>query len=326
MSSQTFAHPLSFREDLKNKLTSQLCQNQDLLFSQKAFFQGIYDTQIYGIKIYSPEAPSAHEFETLISKYQQAHYHGVSFASCPQAHSKGRKHKEKTLSWLLFTPAPTAWNGDLTKTIEQQKPYCKKTEAHWLAANQGTAHPISALPYALPQNINGTLSITCWPIASKQIGPKLWYLLPLGKGPLDQAPLSSATTPLVQWINAIRQKEGLDSLKFDNPIWKRAAESLMHSGNIEHNQNDNQHVAHELAQKGLVFMGEERSIGQTEQEMAWLLWNSPRHRQLLLHPSAEWAGLAIKKISPQNSIMVLLMGKSSGKTMHKEKNNDTLSE
>jgi hypothetical protein len=62
-----------------------------------------------------------------------------------------------------------------------------------------------------------------------------------------------------------------------------------------------------LNNKGLKLLGEDRSRARSLEEALTLLWLSPLHRNLLLHPDAKYLGINVNQ--DQDTFVDLLVAK-----------------
>ena len=158
----------------------------------------------------------------------------------------------------------------------------------------------------LPKDIDGTLSLTCWPMDALT-GPKLWFLLPLGKGPSLSFPLKKNHYSFMEWINEIRARESLNPLGFNDLRLNQSLKTLTSDSQVEHDKNKLLQIKSDLKKEGLTLLGENRGLGKNLEEIFWLLWNSPQHRNLLLQPDAHFGGIAVKKNQDQTLLAVILI-------------------
>lgn len=111
---------------------------------------------------------------------------------------------------------------------------------------------------------------------------------------------------LMSWINAVRRAESLKPVVFKNSLNDEAS-VLAIDPTLTHNRAMLRKVGDSLDAGNVRLIGEDRVKGRTAEVMAWLLWNSPRHRALLLDKSATVAGLAVKDLRDE-TLVVLVFG------------------
>jgi uncharacterized protein YkwD len=147
------------------------------------------------------------------------------------------------------------------------------------------------------------------------MGPVLWYLTPLFGGPQTLPPESEALShgelsrSLALWINKIRYKEGLKALHFDRDL-EIFAGFLAKNGSLMHDRYQLKSIFHKMKDSHVSPLGEDRVRAPDALTMAWLLWNSPRHRGLLLSPEATAIGVGSRTLGAE-SLAVILTGKDS---------------
>ena len=216
-----------------------------------------------------------------------------AFGTCPDSKSGPR-------TWIAFFPSPVAATivDDLLNV--PAKGACEElmVRSVGLTGPSQKVGNVSGGRWKLPRK-NGIVTVTCShdaPTAKKpsRTGPELWFSIPTGKGPASTVPgdefLKDANQTqdfkraLATWINKVRDLEGLTTLRQvslpDAPDLSKSATPL----------HDRKLMAklRAIARKHeeLALTGEDRVIARSLQDAAWLLWNSPRHRDLLLSVSS----------------------------------------
>jgi hypothetical protein len=61
-----------------------------------------------------------------------------------------------------------------------------------------------------------------------------------------------------------------------------------------------------LAKRKINILGENRVKATTNEQMAWLLWFSPTHRQLLLHKKATALGFDVARLQHEKLLVLVL--------------------
>ncbi|MBP6218713.1 MAG: hypothetical protein KA436_09015 [Oligoflexales bacterium] len=202
----------------------------------------------------------------------------------------------------------------------------------------------------LPKSFEGTLSYTCQSAEKNGLLPKLWYLIPIGEGPREIPPLweqamrrtrESSEETLFRWMELIRQREGLLPLPSPSTFQKEidlssnqdrfpGLDSLLREmvfpvdfsesfflrkeptkEVIDHDTQAIKKLKQYFESQKAQLLGEERSVGRDFKEMAWLLWNSPRHRNLLLHPKANFMAAKITKLDDQRTLLILIFARTN---------------
>ncbi len=219
-----------------------------------------------------------------------------SFGNCPADKNADLKKTEKTWLALFTAPAAAKISGSDLK-IDGSSTYCTETSLRWV----GTSGPSRDLTWKLPTQ-DGVATFTCGhdqPGAkTSDLGPELWFSIPTGKGPAINAPhqelLGKTTDPeksFVFWINSVRAEEKKLPLEIvDVKSGLHGFPDLMSKSTPFHDRNALRSLK-KLGRKklGLELTGENRVVAATLTDAAWLFWNSPRHRDLLLDTSSTHA-------------------------------------
>lgn len=152
---------------------------------------------------------------------------------------------------------------------------------------------------------DGTVGVQCYPKTPKQQGPSLWFLLPVGRGPLDEAPFEGARVQapadILQWVNRARAGVGRAPLIMA-PAAAHILTQELASPTVQHDRSALKSIRAKLAQHSIVLLGEDRVQGDNLAQAVWLLWNSPLHRHLLLRADAHWLD-----IHSQGTTLVLVL-------------------
>jgi uncharacterized protein YkwD len=139
-------------------------------------------------------------------------------------------------------------------------------------------------------------------------------LIPVGgakRNARDIPPVGGFLTEaeLLAWINQKRTEERLPELKLDRELTD-AARGLLNGQTIRHDLRALNTAKISLLKRGIEGLGENRVGGNNLAEAAGLLWMSPAHRDLILNPKADTAGLAVTK-DEQGVFLVMLVGKKT---------------
>ncbi len=214
-------------------------------------------------------------------------------------------------AWIAAFPAPAALTrqGDhIELPLAALNSRCADFRVDFAAAAAGQPRqlPVSGSSLTAPAKSNGVISITCQPKAPRWQGPVLWYLLPVGSGPLPQVPALAEVAPasspaalpisLTHWINRLRAKAGLGAVAGQRAL-DTAAELLVVDDTLAHDRSLLTKIKGSLENQ--TFLGENRVRSADLAGMAWLLWNSPRHRSLLLDRDATSIGIAVKTVGAE---------------------------
>lgn len=303
------------RAELPAALNSGLCHSTPANRSPNWAWQyGVYDAQIEGrdIRRVDGQAVSLAEAEAAAKSLAAVRHHGGYAAGVCADGS----------AWALSLPAPSPlvtkqagssriWQLPLHELRER----CATSRLDFAPSTLEAPRALSMDQGSIDLNHlpDGVVSLTCQPRAPRWAGPVLWYLAPVGaKGATQEIPeasallTASASVPerLSAWILRLRAAAGLTPVSFTEPLQK-AAGQLAANGGISHDRQQLQKVASGLEALQVRFLGEDRVRASDAMEMAWLWWNSPRHRELLLNPAATQMGLAQRRVG-QATLVVLV--------------------
>ena len=309
------------RPDLKSKWEKRLCTNKTPPTMPQLWQAGIYDAQLQA-HFMTPK-PGMIASDQLMGRAaailaERASHNGFDYGLCP-AQSSG---------WVITSPAA----GDFVQRKNPQsillswsavRPYCQEAHIDYVAAASGRARNLLVLTHAdLSREIkldatllaDGTISVTCYPLYGKNLGPELWYLVPVKEGPPAVTPGSETLAQtealyaptLLRWINELRASAGVAAVSpLANSHARRLDRRLLaQNDSIHHDIQHLKSVQTMLQRSGGAFIGEDRVKGQDLSEMAWLLWNSPRHRDLLLNTKAD--SLAVSQINDKTQRLLVL--------------------
>lgn len=311
---------VSARQDLVPFMTKLVCDDKETLDTQKAWEAGIYDAQV-AVQSLRPKAGQKIKKEDIqkaadVLASRNNHY-GLSQGQCPNESY-----------WVITSPAPKPLKPSKDETIaiaaQDYRDYCDNVRVDFAAADKGqprsilTQKSVATNTEALQINTkllpSGVLSITCQPRYPAWQGPVLWYLVPVKDGAVSETPESQALDhespmkALQQWVNAIRKKEGLAPLADNHPRMQWLSEQLLKNSTIRHNRKLLEQAQQALKKNNARLVGENRVKAQNLHQMAWLLWHSPRHRQLILSKEATHFSVASQQIK-QEQLAVLVFGK-----------------
>lgn len=248
---------------------------------------GIHDA---GVQFYTTDARlDRASAENVARKNAGTGTRAFAFGPCPEEKSGPPSTISSTSarSWMAFFQAP----AELKVRGDRFEIPGGDACANFVVRSVTVTGPSQSVDRAAdgswkipPQD--GLVTVTCShdragsPDAARQ-GPELWYSVPSGKGP---APMNPVPGSLFAWINEARKLENLHPL---SPIRLRHAPDLSKAQTSLHDRKKLREIA-ALArnQQKLSLVGEDRVIARSTEDAAWLLWNSPRHRDLLLSKDA----------------------------------------
>lgn len=305
----------TLRTDIQQNLQSLLCGPSKTIPSTRELWQkNIFETQLDAAWIRSADGKVPlviNDLAQIARDQAGAKKHlGFAFGLCNPAEA-----------WIVSTPsgAPLSqWTAEgLRFDIKAMRSRCQTVSLHYAEATGGRSKHLHETDskdeetFVLhPELLRpGTIGLTCQPSLKKKEGPELWSLIPIHKPSVETVPHFAALRQegipsLIQWIQDIRQSQGLKSLKTDSLHLQKFAQQLAAETSIRHPR------AQLLKErKRLAILGEDRVKATSNQEMAWLLWYSPTHRQLLLHKSARTLGFELTQLS-QEKLLVLVLAKN----------------
>jgi hypothetical protein len=307
------------RADLRAPLSTLLCGKDSLPTLNELWQANIFDAdlQVQLIRRDDQLAVKAEDLAKLareLSVKQEAF--GYAWGDCP----------DRKTGWIASasSPVPLTRTGSqlsLADDASLLKSFCRDLLADHADRLKGqtTALPRVGQGWNLESLGPGTVSITCMSLNPAWRGPLLLALLPVEGGPsetlasaqaLDKS--SSPEQKLVDWVNALRAEDKLPSLKHatSGPLQASVLKISLHP-TIRHDLRQIDSATREL-KKHYTLLGEDRVSGGQFRDMAWLLWNSPRHRNLLLNPRADTVAINVKRRGDK-LYAVLLVAQSRGK-------------
>ena len=288
------------RADVKEQLQSLMCAESPQLDAKNTIALGIYDAQI-DVRLIESIAGTALS-EKMLKKKSKAlaamkRYLGYTQGICP----------DQRKGWVAAFPAPGPLlrnaNGFEIKS-DAIKTSCKTHRFDFAATKGGVSTRLADSKKIQTAKLGeGIIEVTCQPSFPRWQGPVVWYLAPTSdKALADKPKLVNAddrAAALSLWIAGIRSKEGLRPI-ISNDSLKRAAELLTIDSSVTHNRANTDSIRSKInATDNLRVLGEIRVRGQTAEDLAWMLWHSPRHRDLLLQAEATSYGLAIKEVGTE---------------------------
>ncbi len=303
------------RTDLASAFRKVVCNSYIPSHPLDLWKLGVYESQISG-KIFKPVKNLGLQEDFIqvqaISNARKNHHHSFAWGSCGN-----------NSSWIATFPA----GGRISTTDRQlykmaKKPldtYCRSYQADYVSAASGQKKRLAMRQndnYELEvdaSNLNdGTLSISCLPKANDWQGATTWFLAPVKNGPSVKVPFTSNSyffektkENFIKWIAQVRASEGLAPLKTGDINLDSATKSLAFSNGIIHDRRSKKMVQEIISRSNLQIIGENRVKGRSYMELTWLLWNSPKHRSLLLSKKATHLGIHVKKIGPLKLAVLL---------------------
>jgi len=279
-----FAFALTERK-LDHSIATTICNQASSIQERDLWKLQIYDS---GVQIQLLNALSEKQLRSAAKKIARKVNHlSYSTFTC----EKGEK-------LILTYPSPVAFQSkDLLTTLPS---YCESTEVRFANAKGKKSIPFAASE-TLPRQ-SGIVTVTCFPKDSA-LGSVLWFTIPTGNGPLPKTPIP-LNRDLPQWINSTRISEGLKPLQ---PIQNLDATALLQNEDVSHLRAQMELVRVKAEKVGIKLVAEDRVIAKDLQEAAWLLWNSPRHRDSLLDANISKATVFQKQIQNSDQILFIVL-------------------
>lgn len=299
------------RRDLAPAFGKYLCQNQTTPYTVEMLWaQGIYDAQIEGQTLKGDSAQKLPEqmLPKIAERFAAKNQHG--------GYAAGRCDQNSL--WVVSTPSPsrlaTLENNSVIIDVAQAREKCKNIVVDYAAAKGGKPRSLNFDNTLNRASIHlnlldaGTLSITCKPKEPSWLGPMVWYLFPVNKGPLAlvphvdllETPQSEDGQRLLAWINAVRTDQSLPPLAIEHPQLNLVAQEFVNKNNtVRHDLRHFQFAQKKLQKLLAKFVGENRVRAGDIKTMAWLLWNSPQHRAMLLHQNATHVSVAMQNLKDE---------------------------
>ena len=304
------------RPDLAPALSKALCQSEPSPYSlTKLWSQGIYDAQLEGQTLKGDSVLKLPEdkIPKIAEQFAAKNQHG-GFAA-------GRCDQNSL--WVVSTPSPsrlaTLENNSIVIDVAAAREKCKSVKVDYAAAKGGKPRSLNFDDRLSRASIHlnlldaGTLSITCKPNSPQWLGPMVWYIFPVNKGPMPLVPHTDALDQaqgddgqkLLNWINAVRSDNGLQTLASAHPQLNLVAkEFVRRNGTIRHDLRHFQYAQKKLKKLLAKFIGENRVRSNDIKTMAWLLWNSPQHRAMLLHQTATHVAVATQQLKEEKLAVI----------------------
>jgi len=248
---------------------------------------GVYDA---GVQFFTTESRLDDAIAGNIAREKSGTWvRAFGFGACPDGKSGAR-------SWIAFFPSAVAANVKNENLILPETKDCTDLMVRFVGPSgpSQTIDRVSDGRWKLPRQ-NGIVTATCSHDGAAEkkpsrMGPELWFSIPTRKGPASTVPdsefLKDTNPPqafkrtLATWISKVRERENLGPLRqislTDAPDLSKSATPL-HDRNLMAQLDA---IARKIEQ--LALTGEDRVLARSAQDAAWMLWNSPRHRDLLL--------------------------------------------
>lgn len=317
--------PITLRTDLKDKMHELICKPRPkpAYPAIELLRKDIWDAQIAGQKLRRVNNPMTSEQlrRAALDLGRDQFHAGYAFGQC-----------NPDLYWIVTVPAPKALERVGSGYLVRDRDYEAKCKGYRIDFAPAGVAPVRHLYTSSPQwnssyKINeaalgnGMVSLTCLPRNPDWLGWVLWYLAPTGSGPWAEFPLSEMIPAgqrnanlVLPWVNAVRTQLQLPELQsgIDDQAHARAISVLSVSKNVHHNRKLLGDISRMLAPQ-YKLNGEDRVRGSSLREILWLLWNSPRHRELILNPTATHLTLRHQVLAQDQFMAILISQKREPK-------------
>lgn len=306
------------RKDLAEKLQAVLCSEHPDLTAQKTLSLGIHDAQI-DARLVESVAGNFVSARMLTKKAKalasMKHFHGYALGICGER--KG---------WVAAIPAPAPLSSTgtgFTYDLNALKRSCRAYRVDYAALHGGTSVKVPTSGSIDAKKLGaGMVEVTCQPSFPRWIGPVVWYLAPtsgqFAAMTSDRKTSASDSQTLSAWISAVRKNESLEPLVSSDAL-ANAAELLSIDTSVTHNRSNTDGLRSRVkASSSLEILGELRVRGQNVDDLIWMLWHSPRHRDLILANKATNIGLHVKSVGTELLAVVLSAHESRPVTAARE--------
>lgn len=303
------AHGKPVERTVQMPLASTVCdrpiQAADLVSN------GLYDAQV-DIIVLRPKDSKSKIQGSLVKQ------RAIELATASQQLGYSHGVCDNGQGWVMTfpSPEPVTLNSRVLTVSKKAAQNClpKSLKILFAAEQKGRSFLVpldGELTAKLPDS-KGYASVVCSPLQFAASGPREWALISLGGAKINAADLLppqglSNQEALFQWINQKRLAANLPNLTVDGEL-TAASSGLAVRKLIHHDLNALSKIRSALDKKGLEVFGENRVQGKSLAELAGLLWMSPSHRDLLLHPNAEAMGFAVRE-TEAGFFAVMLVGR-----------------
>lgn len=313
------AHAASEDKALAQKISPLICAQDADLQPLELLAKGVYEAQIAGRlyrKINNKVIDDGFVVTQVKRDAQNLSHPSYAWGRCANGDA-----------WSITAPAPMlAVKVDTAAVTFDYRPvgaYCKNLSVQYAAHNGMSADLNDKLTVNKDLQAKvpllglapGTLSLSCTQFSDATRGTELWYLIPVG--PLSAKPpviiddkAKSPRDALVTWVNRLREMSKMPSLLSNNDTANAAAIKLTESQILAHNRTQLRAIAAELQTAKLQLIGEDRVVATNIGAMAWLLWNSPGHRTLLLDKKADQLAVHVTQVGRDELLAVFVLTKT----------------
>ena len=308
---------MTHRTDLDKWMQSVLCHEKK---EEQDFISSAWDFQVFDVgmrikKIVAKNSTLKKSFlKSQAIELMQKNYHlSYSYGLC----------SNKT-GWILSSPALNSiqYSSNSIKVEEEPlRKHCRSYSLNYVRPSSGRSTTIVLKKDATLKfdHLHGFVSLRCYPKTPNWLGPVGWFLIPINLNKLPSLPLHELLTDkkysqqqrMQNWINGLRLKNDLNFINFDHKMINNAVKYLSVQDTILHNHKLMGRVEHFLANHKFKAIGENRVIAKSLNQLAWSLWYSPSHRDLLLSEEGQLGALNLISNDKSNFMVFLLAAKQS---------------
>lgn len=293
------------RSDVQGKLQSVLCSDTSQLSAAKTIRLGIYDAQIDARIVESIAGNTV--TKRMLEKKAKAlaamkHFQGYALGVCSDR--KG---------WVAALPAPAPLirtNDRISFKASDLKAHCRNYRVDYAALSQGESQQLAGTGKVETKTLApGIIEVTCQPGFPRWSGPVVWYMAPTtqefaGTEAIPATTEGTDSERLTQWISKVRKREHRSPMVANDHL-NSAATLLTIDTSVTHNRTSTDSIRARAKAAGFDVLGEIRVRGQSIDDLAWMIWHSPRHRDLILSADATNVGLHVKAIGTELLAVIL---------------------
>ncbi|MFW7380294.1 MAG: CAP domain-containing protein [Oligoflexus sp.] len=302
-----------YRPDLAAILAQHFCnQKVDTSHPSKLWRYEFYDFDLltYHIQAQTEQRLSSRQVQKAAFHLAARNRHaGYAFAVCSER-----------AAWIATTPSPNKTLNRTTEalqiSLDSMKQRCRSLTIdhasnhsskirrilqHQLQGDNSTSLQINHHLLS-----SGFLSLTCLP-KQQELGPLTWAMFPIQYQFSERADPPQTLPEILSWINQQRQQDGLLPVEASQTLLHQAAASLSrHNQSVHHFRPQLKKIRDHLQSQQIRLIGENRVRAGEPALLSWLLWNSPRHRSLLLNRKATHIGMHLQQLGDEQLLVILL--------------------
>lgn len=218
--------------------------------------------------------------------------------------------------WILALPTDkdlkvTSQYIEVPRTVLEDE--CSKFQIAFAPSESIEIKHLAQQDHHIPTRdlAKGFLGISCLPKALPQLGPRLFYLVPIKGAELGAVPslpseerfATNLGEALKSWLSAVRKSE---VIYLKSPDIKSLMRNTLQSG-LDHDHKILGAAKKEAASKGMQVLSEVRVSAKDYHRMLELLWASPFHRLALLAPKARSFEFVEEQIGNEKLLVIWML-------------------